>query len=56
MAQAVIEKHCSDDYNFQEVYDLIAHSLTLPATQDLLAEFSINGQTLRVKHDNSVFD
>jgi len=54
VVQAVIERHCSRDYNFQEVYDLIAHSITLPPTPDLLSEFSINGQTLRTKHDSTV--
>lgn len=56
LAQAAIEKHCTDIYNFQEVYDLIAHSIKLGATADLLAEFTIGGQTLRVKNDNTNFD
>ena len=54
--QAVIDKHCSDVYNFQEVYNLIAHSIHLGASADLLAEFTIEGQTLRVKNDNTHFD
>lgn len=56
VGQAVIDKHCSDDYTFQGVYDLIAYSLTLQASPDLLAEFNINGQTLKEKHDNTECD
>jgi energy-coupling factor transporter ATP-binding protein EcfA2 len=56
LTQAAIEKHCTAIYNFQEVYDLIAHSIKLGATADLLAEFTIGGQTLRVKNDNTNFD
>jgi energy-coupling factor transporter ATP-binding protein EcfA2 len=52
--RALIERHCSRDYNFQGVYDMIAHSLNLPPTPDLLSEFGVNGQTLRTKHDNTV--
>jgi energy-coupling factor transporter ATP-binding protein EcfA2 len=52
-AQSMIDKHCSADYNFQDIYDLIAHSLILPASTDLIAEFNINGQTLRAKLDNT---
>lgn len=50
---AVIEKHCTDIYNFQEVYDLIAHSIKLGASADLLSEFNIGGQTLKQKHDDT---
>ena len=53
VGQAVIDKHCSNDYTFQDVYDLIAHSLNLQASLDLLAEFNIGGQTLRQKHDDT---
>lgn len=53
VSQALIEKHCTDIYNFQEVYDLIAHSIKLGASADLLAEFNIGGQTLKQKHDDT---
>ncbi len=53
VSQAVIEKHCTDIYNFQEVYDLIAHSIHLGVSPDLFAEFNIGGQTLKQKHDDT---
>jgi energy-coupling factor transporter ATP-binding protein EcfA2 len=55
-AQSVIDKHCNKEYNLQEVYDMITHSLTLPVSTDLLAEFTIDGQSLRAKHDNTQFN
>jgi energy-coupling factor transporter ATP-binding protein EcfA2 len=54
VAEALIQKHCTEIYCFQDVYDLIAHSIHLAASPDLLAEFNVEGESLRQKHDAAI--
>jgi energy-coupling factor transporter ATP-binding protein EcfA2 len=54
-SDAIIERHCNEDYSLQGIYDLIVHSIGIGATTDLLSEFSIGTETLRIKHDNIQF-
>ncbi|MDP3443562.1 MAG: AAA family ATPase [Ignavibacteria bacterium] len=54
VAEAVIQKHCTEIYCFHDVYDLIAHSIHLAASPDLLAEFNVEGESLRQKHDAAI--